>query len=273
MRKRSWSKIKEGPSLLLAKQFKCGIRLRALEQKEARNISTSSFHLQDRILCLICITLSPSKKTVPNRHIQWGAETWEQWNIRVCKYAITSCWFQIWSLDPPQYSSPWLLPSWLLSFSCRIARGLGRTGHGACSSAFKIQSEGSWRKKACAHTWDSVVKGAKIQSVATSLCMFVSERERTMTHTHRVRVIKYNWAREIVFRAIWRQCLMGGCMFGKWNHSRSAVVGKLTNHVPCWTFQRSNRWGCASRWDVGFWFSLWPSLGTKMEYFSMASWQ
>ena len=30
------------------------------------------------------------------------------------------------------------------------------------------------------------------RTVATSLSMFVSERERTMTHTHRVRVIKYN---------------------------------------------------------------------------------
>ena len=39
------------PSLLLAKQFKCGIRLGALEEKEARNISTSSFHLQDRGFC------------------------------------------------------------------------------------------------------------------------------------------------------------------------------------------------------------------------------
>jgi hypothetical protein len=61
----------KGPSLLLAKQFECEIRLGALEEKEAHNISASSFSPSRLgILCLISITMSPSKKTVPNRHNQ-----------------------------------------------------------------------------------------------------------------------------------------------------------------------------------------------------------
>jgi len=59
------------PSLLLAKQFECEIRLGALEEKGAHNISASSFHLQDwGFQGLISITMSPSNKTVPNRHNQ-----------------------------------------------------------------------------------------------------------------------------------------------------------------------------------------------------------
>jgi len=168
------------PSLLLAKQFECEIRLGALEEKEAHNISASSFHLQDWGFCASYQSPCPhQRKQFPTDTTSEGPRA-NHMSMRLGYYLLLASAFGASTVESTIDGMP---PSGVRTQEPLSYRIVGRAGLGACCFGYVKDTEGTklTKESMCAiHgiLWSRELKLSQChnRTVVTTPSVFVSER-------------------------------------------------------------------------------------------------